>query len=231
MTGDRYEDALAETEPLLKQFVLEHPFIEGILGGDLTKEVYAAYLRETYHLVRQTPYYLTAAAANSTEEEWLRDWFLDLAVDERGHDKLCLHDLKKLGFPPETYLGHLPGPGTWAMVSQNHYVATSLDPAGILGFAAATEGLGASLGPQVAEAMQQYPFSKGALSFLKVHSAEDQEHIARVRDAFGRCAEVAERYELMVATWAHTLRAYGQLFTDALERSDVTAPQMSSPVR
>jgi pyrroloquinoline quinone (PQQ) biosynthesis protein C len=220
MAANRYDDALAEVEPVLKESVIEHPFIQGILAGDLTKPVYAAYLRETYHLIRQTPYYLSAAATASTEEEWLRDWFLDLAVDERGHDKLCVHDVKKLGFPPETYMGELPGPGAWAMIAQNHYVATTLDPAGILGFAAATEGLGASLGPPVAEAMQQYPFSKGALSFLKVHASEDQEHIARVQEAFGRCAaDSDERYTLMLTTWTYTLRAYSQLFTDALERS------------
>lgn len=215
--GSEYERALAETAPVLKRFVVEHPFIESIMNGALTSSVYAAYLRETYHLVGQTPHFLSAAAAR-TEEEWLQDWFLDLAVDERHHDRLCVRDLHNLGLAPEEYLKDLPGLGTWTMVAQNHYLATTADPAGILGFAAATEGLGATLGPQVADAMRHYPFALRALSFLKVHSTEDQDHIARVIAAFDRCALSPKRYALMLKTWIYTLRAYGMLFSDAIDR-------------
>jgi thiaminase len=217
METSGYDKAFAEVSPLLQQHVVEHPFVTGILNGELTMPVYAAYLRETYHLVGQTPHFLSAAAARC-EEEWLQDWFLDLAVDERHHDRLCVHDLRNLGFETDAYLSGLPGMGAWTMICQNHYLAGTADPAGIMGFAAATEGLGAMLGPQVAEAMAQYPFAHKALSFLKVHAAEDQDHIARVRRAFDRCAQAPERFELMSRTWAYTLRAYAALFTDALTR-------------
>lgn len=216
MADSGYEKALAEAAPVLKRFVVEHPFVSSIMNGELSMPVYAAYLRETYHLVGQTPHFLSAAAARA-EEEWLQDWFLDLAVDERHHDRLCVRDIGNLGFEPAQYLSKSPGLGAWTMIGQNHYLATVTDPAGILGFAAATEGLGATLGPQVAEAMKKYPFAPKALSFLTVHAAEDQDHIARVQAAFNRCAESAERFELMLRTWIYTLRAYAVLFSDALE--------------
>ncbi|WP_322770460.1 iron-containing redox enzyme family protein [Frankia sp. Cr1] len=227
MPATRYEEALGETAPILKGFVLEHPFIERILGGELTKSVYAGYLRETYHLVGQTPHFLASAAAR-TEPEWLQDWFLDLAVDERHHDRLCVHDIRNLDLDASTYLGGLPGLGTWTMIGQNHYLASMGQEAGILGFAAATEGLGASLGPKVAQALGQYPFCQHAVSFLKVHSTEDQDHIARVRKAFDRLAEEPENYTLMVTTWKYTLMAYGQLFTDALGYGE-RSPAETSP--
>lgn len=217
MTTSAFERAEAETAPVLAEYIDKHPFVESILKGTLTEEVYAAYLRETYHLVTQTPYFLSAAASHS-DSEWLQDWFLDLARDERHHNRLCVRDLKKMGIDPDGYLGAVPGLGTWTMVGQNHYLARAADPAGVIGFAAATEGLGASLAPKVAEAMRQYDFAKDAVSFLRVHSAEDQEHIETVRKGFERCAESSEAYTVMVAAWKYTLRAYGQLFTDALER-------------
>jgi pyrroloquinoline quinone (PQQ) biosynthesis protein C len=210
-----YEKALSETEPVLRGDVVEHPFIDLILRGDLTPSIYAGYLRETYHLVQQTPYFLSAAASRS-REGWLQDWFLDLALEERHHDRLCVQDLRRLGHDPDTYLGRLPGLGTWTMVAQNHWLVSMKDPAALLGFAAATEGLGASLGPKVAEAMAQYPFAAQALTFLKVHALEDQEHVELVHKAFDRAATTDERYDLMVATWSNTLRAYGQLFSDAM---------------
>src|SRR5580700_7039891 len=157
MTSNNYQAALAETAPALAA-VSGHPFVESIMSGKLTVPVYAAYLRQTYHLVGQTPHFLAGAAAR-TEEEWLQDWFLDLAIDERHHDRLCVHDVRALGLDPDEYLAALPGLGAWMMIGQNHYLATMADTAGILGFAAATEGLGANLGPQVAEAMGQYSFT------------------------------------------------------------------------
>jgi pyrroloquinoline quinone (PQQ) biosynthesis protein C len=217
-----YEKALAETDSTLQSDVVEHPFIDLILRGDLTEEVYAAYLRETYHLVTQTPYFLSAAASRS-DEGWLQDFFLNLAIEERHHDRLCVQDLKRLGYDTDTYLGGLPGIGTWTMVGQNHWAVSMKDPRSLLGFAAATEGLGASLGPKVTVAMAQYEFAQKALTFLKVHSEEDQEHIEMVRKAFNRAATTPERYDLMVTTWTYTLRAYGQLFTDAMSKATVNA--------
>lgn len=218
MTTGYYEKALAETEPVLRTEIVEHPFIDLILRGDLTEAIYAAYLRETYHLVQQTPYFLSAAASRSCEG-WLQDWFLNLAIEERHHDRLCVQDLRRLGYDTDTYLSGLPGLGAWTMVGQNHWVVSMKDSAGLLGFAAATEGLGASQGPKVAEAMVQYPFARQALNFLKVHAKEDQEHVELVRKAFDRAAVTPERCELLVATWKYTLRAYGQLFSDAMAQA------------
>ncbi|MBN9755819.1 long-chain acyl-CoA synthetase [Pseudonocardia sp. Ae406_Ps2] len=215
MTTGNYEKALAETSDVLRSDVVEHPFIDLILRGELTEGVYAAYLRETYHLVQQTPYFLSAAASRAAEG-WLQDWFLNLAIEERHHDRLCVQDLRRLGYDTDTYLSGLPGLGTWTMVGQNHWLVSMKDPAALIGFAAATEGLGASLGPKVTEAMAGYPFARTALNFLKVHSEEDQEHIELVRKAFDRAATTPERYQLMVTAWSYTLRAYGQLFTDAM---------------
>jgi hypothetical protein len=65
--------------------------------------------------------------------------------------------------------------------------------------------------------MSKYPFAQRALSFLTVHAHEDQDHIARVKEAFNRYAADGY-YNLMLRTWVYTLRAYGMLFSDALER-------------
>ncbi|UMP00005.1 iron-containing redox enzyme family protein [Amycolatopsis sp. EV170708-02-1] len=215
-----YDQALEETSSVLQSAVVDHPFIKMIIDGELTEEVYAAYLRETYFLVNQTPYFLSAAASRS-REGWLQDFFLNLAIEERHHDRLCVQDLRRLGYDTDTYLACLPGLGTWTMIGQNHWTVSMKDPVALLGFAAATEGLGASLGPKVTAAMADYPFAERALTFLKVHSEEDQEHIEMVRKAFDRAGSTPERHELMRTTWTYTLRAYGQLFSDALARTPV----------
>jgi Iron-containing redox enzyme len=213
-----FEKATGETDGTLQSEVVEHPFIRLILDGGLTEPVYAAYLRETYFLVNQTPFFLSAAAARCAEG-WLQDFYLNLAIEERHHDRLCVQDLRRLGRDTSAYLSGLPGLGTWTMVGQNHWLVSMKDPAALLGFAAATEGLGASLGPKVSAAMTDYPFAAAALSFLRVHAEADQEHVNLVQQAFDRAAGAdPARYELMVTTWSYTLRAYGQLFSDAMTK-------------
>jgi pyrroloquinoline quinone (PQQ) biosynthesis protein C len=212
---ERCHDELA---PIEQKLVREHGFIGSILDKkSLTKSHYAAYLRETYHLVHETPLYLAAAAANCGEDAHLRDWFLDFAVDERGHDLLCVHDLKKLGADVDVLLRRHPDPGAWLMIAQNHHLARSGRAAGIIGFAAATEGLGASLARGVGAQLEDaFPFTRGATSFLKVHGHEDQKHIAIVKTMFERQAEDPQTRDLMKSIWRMTLVAYGQLFSDVI---------------
>jgi len=217
-----FDQCRDEMAPIEHKLVREHSFVTGILEkGTLTKSHYAAYLRETYHLVHQTPLYLAAAAASCENDARLRDWFLDFAVDERGHDLLCIHDLKKLGTDTEALLARQPGPGAWAMITQNGYLARQgqARAVGIIGFAAATEGLGATLahgvGPQLE---RQFAFTRGATSFLKVHGQEDQKHILFVKEMFDRQAQDPATRHLMKSIWHATLVAYARLFTDVLEQ-------------
>lgn len=214
-----YKTVLEELQPVFREHVITHKFVTSLLSGHLPTTVYASYLRETFHLVRETPNYLAAAAAR-TGDDWLQDWLLDVAVEERHHDRLCVNDLRSLGYEPEAYLRQLPGSGVWAMIGQNHYLALRSNPVGILGFAAATEGLGASLGPSVAAAMRQYPWAAKASSFLRVHAAVDQDHAVRVARAFDRLCSSPENLKLMTMTWAYTIRSYGQLFSDSIERAN-----------
>ncbi|MEM9492347.1 MAG: hypothetical protein AAGC55_24585, partial [Myxococcota bacterium] len=63
-------------------------------------------------------------------------------------------------------------------------------------------------------------FTRGATTFLRVHGQEDQEHIETVKRAYNRHAEDSANRQLMTHIWKMTLKAYGQLFTDVLERGD-----------
>ncbi|WP_437626759.1 iron-containing redox enzyme family protein [Sorangium sp. So ce1151] len=218
---DYFKQTLQEMAPVQASLVERHPMLERIRNGTFTRANYAAYLVEQYHLVTQTPHYLTAAAAQCRTDQWLRDWFLDLAQKERGHDKLCVHDLKKIGADPDALLARHPGLGAWTMVTQNHFLADRVNPAGLLGFAAATENLGAALATGVAVHLEtKCQFTRGATSFLRVHGQEDQDHVEDVKQAYNHGAERPENRQLMSDIWRMTLLAYAQLFTDVLDRGD-----------
>ncbi|HEU4727132.1 MAG TPA: iron-containing redox enzyme family protein [Kofleriaceae bacterium] len=218
---DHFQSTFQDMAPAQATLVEQHAMLDRIRKGTFTRSNYAAYLTETFHLVTQTPHFLTAAASQIRDDPWLRDWFIDLAESERGHDKLCVHDLKKLGAEPDQLLAGHPGMGAWSMVSQNHFLASHLNPVGILGFAAATENLGAALATDVAVHLEsRCQFTRGATSFLRVHGHDDKEHIEAVKHAYNRCAEDSGQRALMAAIWRLTLQEYGQLFSDVLARGD-----------
>lgn len=75
-----------------------NPIFARLGGGDLTRFHYLAYLRETYHLVKHTPKYLTIAANRVAEnDERLSDYFRKFSLEETGHELLCIRDIDALG--------------------------------------------------------------------------------------------------------------------------------------
>ena len=213
-----FEAAEREVSLLAKDHLLSHPFLETIFKHkSLTKEQYSSFLVEIYHLISRTPLYLSRAASFCFEDEWLRDWFLDFAIDERGHDKLCLSDLKKMGLDAEAMVDCMAKPGAQAMAANNFFIAEH-NPVALIGFAAATEGMGANIAGDAASIIENgLGFPKNSCGFLKVHGQEDIEHFASVKKAFEHYAEEPRLYAAMLSTWKYTVVNYGRLFSDAME--------------
>lgn len=207
--------------PIADKQLRNHAMIKRIFEEDtFTLSNYVAYLRETYHLVRQTSLYLAAAASNFATDAWFRKWLLNMANEEFGHERLCEHDIDSLGFDSSQILDCLPGRGAWQMISQNHYVAHS-DPVFLIGFAMATEGLGAELAGKAAKKLTQvHDIPANATKFLTTHGHEDKEHYRSVQRAFERYAEDERKFEGIIFTWKCTINGYAQLFDDILEDGD-----------
>jgi pyrroloquinoline quinone (PQQ) biosynthesis protein C len=185
MVVSAFEQLLAATAADYEAHILRNPLFALVAAGGATRERYAVYLRETYHLVRHTSRALARAASRLEDaQRELRAWFLEQAREEHGHEMLCLKDLAALGLDAADVIRSTPGLGAWGIVTQNYYYATDGSPAGLLGVASATEGMGAHLaGTLVRTLEQRYRFPRKATSFLRSHSGFDQRHYADVRRA------------------------------------------------
>jgi hypothetical protein len=83
-----------------------------LAGGDLTRFHYLAYLRETYHLVKHTPKYLTIAANRVADsDQRLADYFRKFSLEETGHELLCLRDIDALGESADSIIAGDVNPG------------------------------------------------------------------------------------------------------------------------
>jgi len=220
---DYAEEAIELTRPLITEKIVTHPLIGRMLGSvaqPLTRSNYAAFLIEIVQLIKHTPHYLTLASSWSVDDRWMCDWWMDFAVDERGHDQLCFADLRRLGVPQSEVTAAMPGIGVTAMVALNYRLAQT-DPVALIGFAMATEGMGSGLATRAAKHIDDNcAFGAPVTTFLRVHGAEDVEHYQSVMKAFNQYAQQSANLARMLHTWKYTIHNYSQLFSDVLARGD-----------
>jgi len=198
-----------------------HPIFSRLAAGNFTRSHYLAYLRETYHLVKHTPKYLTIAADRVAEaDKRLSAYFRKFCEEETGHEFLCVKDIQELGEDADVILSVGPNPGAWGMITQCYFWASHGNPVALLGDAFATEELGVARGAQVARVLEMSRIPPQATNFLRVHGSEDEEHL----EAAARAIEwyVGDRDHIADISYATrmTYRNYGQLFTDVLEIGD-----------
>lgn len=212
---NRYQQLVDATRIDYAEHILNNPLLQQLASGRVTRDHYARYLGETYHLVRHTSRTLALAAARlGDERRGLRNWFLTQAGEEHGHELFCLKDLRNLGLDPQQVIHHGPGPGAWGLVTQNYYMAGHGNPAGLLGVASATEGMGAELAGGLAQVlMEQYGLPAETLTFLRSHAGFDAAHLDEARRAIEDQAG-EEDYEDILHARRLTFRYYGQLFRD-----------------
>jgi pyrroloquinoline quinone (PQQ) biosynthesis protein C len=205
-----------------KSYIDCNPIFARLAGGDLTRFHYLAYLRETYHLIKHTPKYLTIAANRVAEnDERLANYFRNFSREETGHELLCIRDIHALGENADDILSGDPKPGVWGMVTQCYFWASQGNPIALLGDAFATEELGFARSLEVAKLLEtNYSIPRQATNFLRVHGSEDKEHFQAAALTIECYAADRNIYADIDYAARMTYRYYGQLFTDVLELGD-----------
>src|SRR5207248_71664 len=91
MLMDVFDQVLEATAADQRRYVLDNPLFTLVASGRATRDQYAVYLRETYHLVRHTSRALARGASRVDDRQRaLRAWLLEQAADEHGHELFCL---------------------------------------------------------------------------------------------------------------------------------------------
>lgn len=209
-----FERMLDATAADYAQEIRGNPVFELISSGQVSRDQYAVYLRETYHLVRHTSRALARGASRVEDRQRaLRAWLLEQANEEHGHELFCLKDLQALGLTPETVTAPPPGPGAWGIVTQNYFFAEG-HPSALLGVASATEGMGAELAGDMAAALiHRHGIPANATTFLRSHAGFDQRHLEQARDAIESLVG-DEHLAWVIHARRMTFRFYGQLLRE-----------------
>ena len=135
---------------------------------------YSMWLSQTYYYVRHSTRLIALSSASIGLENQDFHWRLNAHLDEeKGHEKMCLNDLKHLS----RELGPEVVP-TSAFYQCQYYWITRQDPLAFWGYVLMLEGLAAKHGPRLGERLREAYGAKG-ISFVKVHAEEDQDHIVK----------------------------------------------------
>lgn len=215
----QYERVVQATEVEFDRYIGSHPIVPHVMSGKMSREQYITYLRETYHMVRHTPRMLALAAARCEDHyRGLRNWFIEQTDEENGHDLFCIKDLRHLGVDPDDVLAGGPLPGAWGLVSQNYFMATYGNPAGILGVASITEGLGATTAGGMADILvSAYGMRSDCVTFLRSHSGFDARHLEETRRAIDTLISSEDDIQAVIHGRRMTIFYYARMFSDCLE--------------
>jgi pyrroloquinoline quinone (PQQ) biosynthesis protein C len=174
-----FHEQLARATAPDREFLLSAPAIRRALAGDVTRELYVAFLTQAYHHVRHTVPLLMAVGARLPDRQaWLRGAVLHYLEEETGHEEWILNDIERAGGDRAAAAASEPAIATEAMVAYAYDTVLRRNPVGFFGMVHVLEGTSVALALNAADRIQQaLSLPATAFSYLRSHGELDQEHI------------------------------------------------------
>lgn len=136
-------------------------------------EAYAMWLAQTYHMVNHsTRLVALAGALTDLGRNDLHARFVDHSREERGHQLICVSDLRELGRKVEDYPCLEPSA---ALYQVQYYWIEHRSPIAFFGYTLALECMAGAFGKEI---LAQVLATHGprASKFVKLHAEDDLEH-------------------------------------------------------
>jgi hypothetical protein len=175
---------LLECSDRLGQAIDEFPWSD--------RHAYADWLAQTYFYVRHSTRLLAAAAARFSLDErgMTLHWrFVAHMAEEKKHELLCVHDLKSIGASLEA----LPERSSTRMFYEpQYYKVEHRAPIALFGYILPLEAIGPWHGKRILERLIGAHGEK-CTSFLKLHAAEDVEHLDKALQVLSDIGPVERR--------------------------------------
>jgi len=220
-----FHEQLARVTAPDREFLLSAPVIQRALAGDVTRELYVAFLTQAYHHVRHTVPLLMAVGARVPDRHaWLRDAILHYLEEETGHDEWILNDIERAGGDRAAAAASEPSVATEAMIAYAYDTVARRNPLGFFGMVHVLEGTSVALALNAAGRIQQalgLPVS--AFTYLRSHGELDQEHINDLAGILARFTGDDDR-QAVVRCARGIYWLYGQMFRGL----DTAVPLMSA---
>ena len=206
-------EQLARETAADRDFLLSAPVIQRCLTGEVTRELYVAYLTQAWHHVRHTVPLLMAVGSRLPDRHaWLRDAVLHYLEEETGHDEWVLNDIEAAGGNRAAAAASQPGVATEAMIAYAYDTVMRRNPVGFFGMVHVLEGTSVSLALTAADRIQSaLGLPVRAFTYLRSHGELDKEHVKDLAQILERLTD-REDGEAVVRCAKGIYWLYGHVF-------------------
>lgn len=201
-----------------RQYLLSAPIIGRALRGEVTRELYLAFLAQAYHHVKHTvPLLMAVGSRLDDSREWLRSELVHYVEEEHGHEQWILSDIAVAGGDPAAVRNAAPQVETDAMVAYAYDIAMRRNPVGFFGMVFVLEGTSVALALDAASRIQSaLALPDRAFTYLRSHGKLDQEHTEHLSGIINRLEAPADQRAIVDCARA-MFWLYGNVFR-GLER-------------
>ncbi len=208
-----FYDRLAQLTAADRDYLLAAPAIQRCLSGDITRELYVAFLTQAYHHVRHTvPLLMAVGACLPDRHAGLRDEILHYLEEETGHEQWILNDIEHAGGHRAAAAASQPAIPTDAMVAYAYDMVMRRNPVGFFGMVYVLEGTSVSMALLAADRIQQtLALPDRAFSYLRSHGELDKEHVHHLAGILARLDAEEDRDAVVLCARA-MFWLYGNVF-------------------
>jgi pyrroloquinoline quinone (PQQ) biosynthesis protein C len=219
-----FHEQLARATAPDREYLLSAPVIRRALAGDVTRELYVAFLTQAYHHVRHTVPLLMAVGARLPDRHaWLRDAVLHYLEEETGHEEWILNDIERAGGDRAAAAASEPAVATEAMVAYAYDTVFRRNPVGFFGMVHVLEGTSVALALNAADRIQQtLALPVTAFTYLRSHGELDKEHINDLAAILERLTDEDDRAAVLRCARG-IFWLYGQVFRGLDDAASVRA--------
>lgn len=208
-----FQEQLIERTATQREYLLAAPVIQRALVGDITRELYVAFLTQAYHHVRHTvPLLMAVGSRLPGHLGWLQPQIIHYLEEEQGHDQWILNDIEAAGGDRVGAAQSLPDLATSAMVAFAYDMVARRNPAGFFGMVHVLEGTSVALALRAADGIQEaLELPNCAFTYLRSHGTLDQEHVQHLAGILERFDRNEDR-EAVVHCARSIYWLYGSMF-------------------
>jgi pyrroloquinoline quinone (PQQ) biosynthesis protein C len=166
-----------------QQAMFSAPVISDVQQGNISKEMYIAFLTQAYHHVKHTvPLLMACGGRLSNEYEWVREAIAEYIDEEKGHQEWILNDIQNCCGNAEAVRNSegegRVGEAIELMVSYLYHNIDRHNPLALFGMVWVLEGTSVGIGGQIADKIQsKLNLPASAMTYLISHSVLDQDHL------------------------------------------------------
>ena len=208
-----YQELLNQTAAE-RQRLLSSPAIARCKAGDISQEMYIAFLTQAYYHVSHTvPLLMCAGACLPPSHETVRGAIAEYIDEEYGHQEWILNDIRACGGDPEKVRNGMPGHPIEMMIAYLYYRIERVNPMSIFGMVLVLEGTSVSIASAVAAQLEHtLALPEQATTYLRSHGELDQGHLQFFASLMNSVTSESDQVAI-IHTARRIYHLYGQMLT------------------